>query len=94
VAGASPDPLSKVGAPIAHRPRATAEDGRLVSAPRRNGCGRTRRRSTTATCRGLVDRQTAEFSKTTRFSGATAKLSEPLSQAQIGGVAPSPEGVG
>jgi hypothetical protein len=25
VAGASPDPLSKVGAPIAHRPRAAAE---------------------------------------------------------------------
>jgi hypothetical protein len=31
--GASPGLLSKVGPPIAHRPRAAAEDGRQVSAP-------------------------------------------------------------
>jgi len=41
--------------------------------PRRNGCGRTRRQSTAATCGDRVDRQTAEFSKTTRVSGATPK---------------------
>ena len=37
MAGASPDPLSKVGAPIAHRPRAAAEDGRQVPLPAETG---------------------------------------------------------
>ena len=80
MAGASPDPLSKVGAPIANRPRAAAEDGRQVSAPRRNGCGRTRRRSTAATCRGPVDRQTAEFSKTTRTWARPRSLANRLAK--------------